>query len=96
MRISGLDQPTFESLTTRQVAWLRARLPASGRSESLGPVVFFNRPPENGERSRMLFSSARASPSLDSVTDAARIRKHVDGFLQMVEDFRRDPTLKPD
>jgi hypothetical protein len=30
------------------------------------------------------------------LTDQARVTKHVDEFLRMVDDFRRDPTLDPD
>jgi len=96
--LTRLEELTFPAnlFTTRQVAWLRARLPASVRSESLGPVVFFNQPPENGEKVQDALLVGKGKPFLDSVTDAARIRKHVDGFFQMVEDFRRDPALKPD
>jgi hypothetical protein len=82
--------------TTRQVAWLRARLPASLQSASLAPLVQLERPLELGGKSRDVLLVGKRKPFLNSVTDAARIRKHVDGFVQMVDDFRRDPTLMPD
>jgi hypothetical protein len=31
-----------------------------------------------------------------SLTDQARVTKHVDEFLLTVDDLRRDPTLDPD
>ncbi len=81
--------------TTRQVAWLRARLPASLESASLAPLVQLERPLELGGKTRDVLLVGKRKPFLNSVTDAARIRKHVDGFVEMVDDFRRDPTLKP-
>jgi hypothetical protein len=82
--------------TTRQVAWLRARLPASVESASLGPVVQFERPFELEGKSKDVLLVGKRKPFLSSVTDEVRIRKHVDEFWQMVDDFRRDPTLKPE
>lgn len=82
--------------TTRQVAWLRARLPASLESASLAPLVQLKRPLELGGKPRDVLLIGKRKPLLNSLTDAARIKKHVDRFVQMVDDFRRDPTLKPD
>lgn len=94
-RLEALRFPPRQ-FTTRQVAWLRARLPASLESASLAPLVQLERPLELGGKTRDVLLVGKRKPFLNSVTDAARIRKHVDGFLQMVDDFRRDPTLKPD
>lgn len=82
--------------TTRQVAWLRARLPASLESASLSPLVQLERPLELGGKTRDVLLVGKRKPFLNSVTDAPRIKKHVDGFVQMVDDFRRDPGLRPD
>jgi hypothetical protein len=94
--LTGLERLTFPSsmFTTRQVAWLRARLPASLKSESLAPVRHFKPTLEEDDKDVLLVGKRK--PFLNSVSDAARIKKHVDGFWQMVEDFRRDTALKPD
>jgi hypothetical protein len=94
-RLEVLSFPPRQ-FTTRQVAWLRARLPASLESASLAPHVQLERPLELGGKARHVLLVGKRKPFLDSVTDAARIRKHVDGFVEMVDDFRRDPTVKPD
>lgn len=83
----------FNQFTTRQVAWLRARIPASLESQSLDPMVTVKRS-SAGDKDVLLIGKRK--PFLDSVTHAARIAKHVDEFWRMVEDFQRDPTLKPD
>jgi hypothetical protein len=80
--------------TTRQVAWLRARLPDSLQSESLAPTMQFRPTLEEDDKDVLLVGKRK--PFLNSVRDAARIRKHVDGFWATVEEFRRDPALKPD
>jgi hypothetical protein len=95
--LTGLDALTFPTsmFTTRQVAWLRARLPASLQSESLAPVRPVELPLDDHEKAKDVLLVGKRKPFLNSVSDAARIRTHVDGFWQMVDDFRRDPTLKP-
>jgi hypothetical protein len=96
--LTQLQALTFppNMFTTRQVAWLRARLPASLESTSLAPIVPFERPFELGGKTRDVLLVGKRKPYLNSVTDEARIRKHVEGFFQMVDDFRRAPTLGPD
>lgn len=94
-RLEALRFPPRQ-FTIRQVAWLRARLPAALESASLAPLVHLERPLELGGRTRDVLLVGKRKPFLNSVTDAERIRKHVDGFAQMVDDFRQDPTLKPD
>jgi hypothetical protein len=97
--LSGLEELNFPSnmFTTRQVAWLRARLPASLASESLAPLRHLEGSIHD-ERGKALdvLPVGKRKPFLNSVSDAARISKHVDGFWQMVDEFRRDPTLAPD
>jgi hypothetical protein len=95
MRLETMRFPT-NMFTTRQVAWLRARLPASLKSDSLAPVIHFKLTPDDEGETRDVLLVGQRKPFLNSVSDAARIQRHVDGFWQMVDDFRRDPTLKPD
>jgi hypothetical protein len=94
--LTGLDALTFPSsmFTTRKVAWLQARLPDSLQSPSLAPIR--QSKPAPGEDGTDVLLVGKRKPFLNSVADAARIRKHMDGFWQMVEDFRRDPALTPD
>lgn len=94
-RLEALRFPPRQ-FTSRQVAWLRARLPASLESASLTPLVQLERPLELRGKTRDVLLVGKRKPFLNSVTDAARIRRHVNGFVQMVDNFRQDPTLKPD
>jgi len=97
--LTGLEKLDFPTnmFTTRQLAWLRARLPDSVKSRSLAPVDLLNDPfeDERGHIKDVLLIGKR-KPFLNSVTDAARIKKHVDEFWQMVDEFRHDPALTPD
>jgi hypothetical protein len=94
--LEELDIPT-NMYTTGQLAWLRARLPDSVRSRALAPVDLVKEPFVDG-RGRVLDVRlvGKGKPFLNSVADEARIRKHVDGFWQLVDAFRRDPALRPD
>jgi len=93
-RLEALGFPPRQ-FTIRQIAWLRARLPASLESASLAPIVPLGQPFELEGKSRDVLLVGKRKPFLNSVTDEVRIRKHVDEFQQMVDDFRRDPTLGP-
>lgn len=96
--LQGLRSLSFPSrqFSTAQVAWLRARLPDSLRSESLEPVRHPRSPlTRNGKTLDVLLAGKR-KPYLNSAQDAARIRKHVDQFEQMVAEFRANPSLLPD
>jgi hypothetical protein len=94
-RLQALRFPPRQ-FTTRQVAWLRARLPTSLESAALTPVVQFERPFKLDGKDKDVLLVGKRKPFLNSVTDEVRIRKHVNEFWQMVGDFQRDPTLKPD
>jgi hypothetical protein len=95
-KLTGLEELTFPSnlFTTRQVAWLRAKLPASLTSESLTPIRRFEPSLEENDKDVLLVGKRK--PFLNSVSDAARIKNHVEGFWQMVDDFRSDPAQTPD
>jgi hypothetical protein len=82
--------------TTQQVAWLRARLPESVRSDSLGAILPLRRPLELGGRSRDVRLVGRRKPFLNSITDARRIARHVEEFDRAVADFRAHPERQPD
>jgi hypothetical protein len=94
----GLQELTVPTnlFTTRQVAWLRARLPDSLQSRCLAPVVRLERPYELNGRLRDVLLVGKRKPFLSSEADHARIRRHTEAFEAMVEDFRRDPDLPPD
>lgn len=97
--LTGLEELNIPTnmFTTRQLAWLRARLPDSVKSRSLAPIEQLKDPfeDERGQIKDVLLVGKR-KPFLNSVADQARIKKHVDGFWQMVDAFRGDPALKPD
>jgi hypothetical protein len=80
--------------TTRQLAWLRARLPAA-QSQALDPVMPLGQVLTLDRKPKDVTLVGKRKPALNSVTDQARITKHVDEFWQMVEDFRQNPALEP-
>lgn len=94
-QLESLSFPSNQ-FTTRQVAWLRARLPESLQAEALEPLRRFSPPlPGEGKTLDVLLVGKR-KPFLNSVQDAARIRKHIDEFRRMVAEFRADASLLPD
>lgn len=83
--------------TTRQVAWLRARLPESLRSRSLEPVWSGKEPQTNAEK--IVWDTivvGKRKPFLHSKRDAERIRQYVDDFWTLVAEFRRSPRPSAD
>jgi hypothetical protein len=96
--LQNLQSLSFSSrqFTTRQVAWLRARLPHSLQSEVIEPLRRFSKPLErNGKALDVLLVGSR-KPFLNSTEDAVRVQKHVDQFNEMVAEFRASPSLLPD
>jgi hypothetical protein len=79
---------------TRQLAWLRARLPAT-QSVPLDPVTPFGQPLNLNGKVKDVQLAGKHKPALNSVTDKARISKHAEEFWQLVEAFRQDPALEP-
>ena len=96
--LQGLQSLSFlpKQFTTAQVAWLRARLPDSLQSEALEPVRQLSHPMTVDGKDRDTLLVGKRKPLLSSVQDAARIRKHIDQFNQMVADFRADPSRLAD
>jgi hypothetical protein len=82
--------------TTQQVAWLRARLPPSLESEALQPLRRFSPPLTRDLKELDVLLVGKRKPFLNSVSDRARIQKHVEQFEAAVERYRHDPTLLPD
>jgi hypothetical protein len=83
--------------TTRQMAWLRARLPDSVKSQSL--VALWNLEGDSlgeGSRRRDVLLVGRGGRSLSSARDGARIQKHQQDFSAMVAAFRADPGAEPE
>lgn len=93
-RLESLEFPPNQ-FTTRQVAWLRARLPDSVQSSTLTPVKMFAGFGEGAKRRDALVIGKR-KPWLNSARDAKRVERYVAEFWQMVEEFRRDPEAQPD
>jgi len=95
-KLEELAIPT-NMFTTRQLAWLRARLPDSVKSRSLAPIEQLKDPVEDDRGNPLdVMLIGKHKPFLNSVKNQARIRKHADEFWQMVDAFRSDPALKPD
>ncbi|MGD0018807.1 MAG: hypothetical protein ABSD62_06090 [Candidatus Limnocylindrales bacterium] len=82
--------------TTRQVAWLRARLPDPLQSTSLEPIWGFKEPIGEGEYPRDTLVVGKRKPWLNSTRDAEKIERYVDEFWKMVEEFRQYPERQPD
>lgn len=82
--------------TSRQLAWLRARLPAALQSVTLDPVIPFGEVVTLNGKPKDVRLVGKGKPTLNSLTDQARITKHVDEFWQMVQSFRHDPALDPE
>jgi hypothetical protein len=85
-----LDCPS-NRFTSRQFAWLRARLPQARESRVLQPLVRLARPLEDKD----VMLVGRGKPFLNSVVDAGRIKKHVDQFERDVAEFIANPDLLP-
>lgn len=86
-----LDCPT-NLFTSRQFAWLHARLPLAADSRVLQPYVRLPEP--IGETDVLLVG--RGKPFLNSTTGSARIEKHVAQFRRAVAEFRASPDAVPD
>ena len=96
--LQGLESIKFAGnlFTTAQVAWLRARLPATLESGSLEPLRRFEKPFERDGKVLDVLLTGKRKPWLNSVQDAARIHKHVTEFERLVAAYRADPSLLPE
>lgn len=96
-RLRQLKELSFplRLFTSRQLAWLRARLPATLKAEPLTPVVPFGQTLMLDGKPKDVQLVGKRKPALNSVTDQARIG-HVEQYWQMVEEFRQNPDLDPE
>lgn len=78
--------------TSRQFAWLRARLPHARTSRVLQPILKLGQP--IGDNDVLLVG--RGKPLLNSTTAQGRIDKHVAQFERDVELFLASPEMSPD
>lgn len=85
----------FNMFTTEQIAWLRARLPETTKSEALNALLPLEKPFDIDGRSLDVLLIGKRKPWLNSEQNAARIAKHVSRFQELVADFRSDTTLEP-
>lgn len=94
--LTGLEELSFPTnlFTTRQVAWLRARLPETVTGRSLAAVVHPERTYEYHGKTRDVLLVGKRKPFLSSTEDAGRIARHVAAFDAMVREFRADPSLR--
>lgn len=88
--LEQLNCPT-NLFTSRQLAWLRARLPSAEESRVLKPLIELKKP--IGDNDVLLVGKGK--PFLNSATHAGRIAKHVTDFERMVREFEDDPTRPP-
>ena len=93
-RLEHLECPT-NLFTTEQLAWLRARLPATATGRVLGPVQQLDRPLAGHGPVRDTLVIGKRKPFLNSHTDAARLQRYVAAYWTMVARFRENPALEP-
>jgi len=86
-KISQLNQLEFNSslFTTEKVAWLKARLPETVKSDRLRAYVELNE--EN------VLVVGKRKPFLNPKTDAVKIEKYVKKFESLVQHYRSNPEL---
>lgn len=96
--LQHLESLSFSSkqFTTRQVAWLRARLPDSLQTDALQPLQHFSKPLQGEGKDLDVLLVGKRKPFLNSALDASRIRKHIDQFEQLVADFKANPSQLPE
>lgn len=95
--LQQLERLSFASnqFTTRQVAWLRSRLPDSLQSEAIAPLRRISPPLRGDTKDLDVLLVGKRKPFLNSAQDEKRIRKHVEDFDRLVAEFRADPSLLP-
>lgn len=98
--LSHLETLEFapNQFTTQQVAWLRARLPATVTSSVLQAYKLFANATafDAGAKVRDVLVIGKRKPWLNSTADADRIQRYVAEFSRLVERYRNDPGMDPD
>lgn len=92
--LTGLHELGFpvNQFTTRQVAWLRAHLPALVTGQALGPVV----EEVPGWSDGNVYVVGKRKPTLHATRNARRIEHYVAEFNAQVRAFKENPMLQPD
>ena len=92
-----IEDLSFSSklFTTEQIAWLRAKLPAELRSDSLAPFRTLRQPLLLRGKSMDVLVNGKGKPFLSTQADTAKIERLSAQFFQLVEEFRRSPDLEP-
>ena len=92
---------TANLFTTPQVAWLKAHLPESVRSNVVGPLFHLGSIKNLSDGSvtelgKNVLVVGKRKPALNASRDAARIQRYVEEFDRLVQRFRDDPSAQPD
>jgi hypothetical protein len=97
-KLQNLDEIGFASklFKTEQVAWLKARLPKTIKSEVLNPFLIIDRPIETRGKKIDTILVGKGKPNLDSNLDAVKIEKYVEEFTKMYEWFLKNSNALPD
>ncbi len=82
--------------TTRQIAWLRARLPENVKGRSLAPTISIDPPLVDEKKELDIRLVGKRMPYLNSVSDAVRVGRHENHFWRLVEEFSANLELQPD
>lgn len=97
-KLQQLEELEFppNMLTTRQVAWLRARLPESVHSTTLTPIRVLQGFKSGSSKDLDRLVIGKRKPFLNSESDAGRIEEYERQFWRMVDQFRKDSNAQPD
>ena len=101
--LTQLDWLTFPAnlFTTAQVAWLKAHVPESVRSNVVGPLFHLGTIKNLSDGSvteldKNVLVVGKRKPALNARRDAVRIQRYVEEFDRLVRRFRDDPSAQPD
>ena len=97
-QLQNLDRLEFSEklFTTPQIAWLKARLPKSVKSNTLQALRTIEKPLALDGKNKNTFIIGKGKPFLDSEIDAAKIKKYVKNFNELYEWFLKHPDALPE
>lgn len=95
--IESLENLEFPGnlFTTEQLCWLKAKKPKLN-SRILQPYWQIENPIDFGEKQKDTFIVGKCKPFLDSVKDAARIKRYEEKFETAVKWFQQNPKAEPE
>ncbi len=82
--------------TTEQVAWLKAHLPLTVKSQVLHPYWQIESAIKISGKQKDTFIVGKRKPFLDSVQDRMRMEKYVQQFNAMYQWYAENPTANPE